>query len=154
MFKLRLNARRSKRFGSVFMGYINRSTSWCILWSVSLLISISSTEWTLNLYRKFKFKISHIQILGFWLQHVSDALLFYRVPTMAHDSCIFWLCFFFQMTPHVFLVDFVVLPPEHGRNVTEFWGWDAHEAQLRCPDGVSGDIGGYSSRKGLKPKFY
>ena len=44
--------------------------------------------------------------------------------------------FFFPMPPHVPLVDFVVLPPVHGRNVTDFWGWDAHEAQLRCPDGV------------------
>ena len=33
-------------------------------------------------------------------------------------------------------VDFVVLPPGHGKSVTGFWGWDAHEAQLRCPDGV------------------
>ena len=33
-------------------------------------------------------------------------------------------------------VEFVVLPPEHGRSVTDFWGWDAHEAQLRCPDDV------------------
>ena len=33
-------------------------------------------------------------------------------------------------------VDFVVLPPGHGRSVTDFWGWVAHEAQLRCPDGV------------------
>ena len=33
-------------------------------------------------------------------------------------------------------VDFVVLPPGHGRSVTEFSGWDAHEAQLRRPDGV------------------
>ena len=33
-------------------------------------------------------------------------------------------------------VDFVVLPPGHGRSVTDFWGWDAHEAQLRCSDGV------------------
>jgi hypothetical protein len=33
-------------------------------------------------------------------------------------------------------VEFVVLPPGHGRSVTNFWGWDAHEAQLRCPDGV------------------
>ena len=32
--------------------------------------------------------------------------------------------------------DFVVLSPGHGRSVTDFWGWDAHEAQLRCPDGV------------------
>jgi hypothetical protein len=33
-------------------------------------------------------------------------------------------------------VDFVVPPPGHGRRVTDFWGWDAHEAQLRCPDDV------------------
>ena len=33
-------------------------------------------------------------------------------------------------------VDFVVLPPGCGDSVTDFWGWDAHEAQLRCPDGV------------------
>jgi hypothetical protein len=39
-------------------------------------------------------------------------------------------------------MDFVVFPPGHGSSVTEFWGWDAHEAQLRCPDDVSRDIGG------------
>jgi len=42
---------------------------------------------------------------------------------------------FYPMPSHV-LVDFVVLPPGHGRRVTDFWGWDAHEAQLRCPDNV------------------
>ena len=62
--------------------------------------------------------------------------------------------FFFQCHHMSFLVDFVVLPPGHGRNVTDFSGWDAHEAQLRCPDGVSGDIGRCSARRGLKPKFY
>jgi len=55
--------------------------------------------------------------------------------------------------PHV-LVDFVILPPGHGRSVTDFWGWDAHEAQLRCPVYVSGDIGGCSARRAFKPKFY
>ena len=39
-------------------------------------------------------------------------------------------------------MDFMVLPPGYGRGVTDFWGWDAHEAQLRCPDDVIGDIGG------------
>jgi len=58
------------------------------------------------------------------------------------------------MPPHVLLVDFVVLPPGHGRSVTDFSGWDAHEAQLRCPVGVSYDIGGCCARRGLKPKFY
>jgi len=57
------------------------------------------------------------------------------------------------MPPHV-LVNFVVLPPGHGRSVTDFWSWDAHGTQLRCPDDVSGDIGGRSARRALKPKFY
>ena len=29
-------------------------------------------------------------------------------------------------------------PPGCGDSVTDFWGWDAHEVQLRCPDDVSG----------------
>ena len=61
--------------------------------------------------------------------------------------------FFCPMPPHVF-VGFVVLPSGHGSNVTDFWGWDAHEAQLRCPDDVSGDMGGCSAIRALKPKFY
>ena len=50
--------------------------------------------------------------------------------------------------------DFVVFPTRHGRSVTDFSGWDAHEARLRCPDDVCGDIGGYSARRALKPNFY
>jgi len=61
--------------------------------------------------------------------------------------------FFNPMPPHV-LVDFVVLPPGHGRSVTDFWGWDAREAQLRCRDDVSGNIRGCSARRVLKSKFY
>jgi len=61
--------------------------------------------------------------------------------------------FFGPMTPHV-LVDFVVLPPGHDRGVTDFWDWDAHEAQLRCPDDVSGDRGRCIARRALKPKLY
>jgi hypothetical protein len=60
----------------------------------------------------------------------------------------------FFFSPHV-LIDFVVFPPGHGSSVTDFWGWDAHEAQLRCSDDVSGgDIEGWSARSALKPKFY
>ena len=44
------------------------------------------------------------------------------------------MTFFFSH--HMPFADFVVLPPGHGRSVTDFWGWDGHEAQLRCPDGV------------------
>jgi len=58
-----------------------------------------------------------------------------------------YIYFFYPMPPYV-LVDFVVLPSGHGRSVTDFCGWDAHEAQLRCPDDVSGDVGGCSAREG------
>jgi hypothetical protein len=50
------------------------------------------------------------------------------------------------------LMDFVVSHPGCGRSVTDFWGWDPHEAQLRCSDEVDGDI--WSTRRGLKPKLY
>jgi hypothetical protein len=43
--------------------------------------------------------------------------------------------FFSNATTRPF-VDFVVLTPGHGKSVTDFRGWDADEAQLRCPDGV------------------
>jgi hypothetical protein len=33
--------------------------------------------------------------------------------------------------------------------VSDFWGWDAHEAQLRCPDEVECDIWIWSTRMGL-----
>ena len=69
-------------------------------------------------------------------------------------ECTSGKCLFFKSNaPHVIL-DFVVLPPGHGSSVTDFWVWDAHEAQLRCPDDVSGDTGGCSASRALKPKFY
>jgi hypothetical protein len=37
-------------------------------------------------------------------------------------------------------MDSVVSPSGCGRSVTDFQVWDAHEAQLRCPDEVDGDI--------------
>ena len=43
------------------------------------------------------------------------------------------------MPPHV-LMNFRDFPPGCGDSVADFWGWDAHEARLRCPDDVSGDI--------------
>jgi hypothetical protein len=55
---------------------------------------------------------------------------------------------------HMSLMDFVVSPSGCGRSVTEFWGWDAHEAQLRCPGVVDGDIWIWSAGRSLKPKFY
>jgi hypothetical protein len=47
--------------------------------------------------------------------------------------------FFFQCH-HMSLMDSVVSPPGYGRSVTDFLSWDAHEAQLRCPDEVDVDI--------------
>jgi hypothetical protein len=47
------------------------------------------------------------------------------------------------------LMDFVVSPPGCGRSVTDFWGWDAHKAQLRCPDEVDSDTWIWSTSRGL-----
>jgi len=64
-----------------------------------------------------------------------------------------FIIFIYPM-PHMSLTDLVVvLPPGHDRSVTDFSGWDAHEARLRCPDDVNGDIGGCSARRVLKPNF-
>jgi hypothetical protein len=43
------------------------------------------------------------------------------------------------MPPHAH-TDFMVPPLGFGLNVTDFWGWGAHRAQLRCPDYVSDDM--------------
>jgi hypothetical protein len=40
--------------------------------------------------------------------------------------------------PHVH-IHFVVPPPGCGQSVTDFWGWGAHRAQLRCTDDKSDD---------------
>ena len=37
-------------------------------------------------------------------------------------------------------MNFRGFPPGCGDSVANFWGWDAHEARLRCPDDVSGDM--------------
>jgi len=37
-------------------------------------------------------------------------------------------------------MNFRSFPPGCGDSVADFWGWDAHEARLRCPDDVSGDM--------------
>jgi hypothetical protein len=62
--------------------------------------------------------------------------------------------FFSLQCHHMSLMDFMVSPPGCGRSVTDLWGWDAHEAQLRCPDEVDGDIWIWSTRRSLRPKFY
>ena len=42
--------------------------------------------------------------------------------------------------PPPFLMNFVVFPPGCGDSVADIWGWDAREAQLRCPSDLSGDM--------------
>ena len=42
--------------------------------------------------------------------------------------------------PPPVLTNFMVFPFGCGDSVADFWGWDAHEAQLHCPNGVSGDM--------------
>ena len=37
-------------------------------------------------------------------------------------------------------MNFRGFPPGCGDSVADFWGWDACEARLRCPDDVSGDM--------------
>ena len=44
-----------------------------------------------------------------------------------------------QMPPHI-LMNFCGFPPGCGDSVADYWGWDAHEKRLRCPDDVSGDM--------------
>jgi hypothetical protein len=56
---------------------------------------------------------------------------------------------FFCQCHRMSLMDFVVSPPGCGQSVTDFWGWDAHEAQLRCPDDVDGGIRIWSTGRGL-----
>jgi hypothetical protein len=59
----------------------------------------------------------------------------------------FYLFILFFQCHHMSLMEFVVSPPGCGRSVTDFWDWDTHEAQLRCPDEVDSDI--WSIRRGL-----
>jgi hypothetical protein len=46
---------------------------------------------------------------------------------------------FSPLPPHVH-IDFTVPSPGCGRSVTDFWGWGAPRAQLRCSDDVSDDM--------------
>ena len=85
---------------------------------------------------------------------ISENNLFGKFIGYGKRESVVKLFFFFYPMPHMSLTDFVVFPPGLGRSVTDFSGWDAHEARLRCPDDASGDIGGCSARRPLKPNFY
>ena len=71
-----------------------------------------------------------------------------REPYLSLLSC--WLgCFFFPMPPHV-LMNFRGFPPGCGDSVADFWGWDAHEARLRCSGWLGCKIVNYKIIKCLK----
>ena len=53
------------------------------------------------------------------------------------------------MPPPV-LTNFVVFPPRYGDIVANFWGSGAHEARLRCPNDVSGDIYTECNRRNVR----
>jgi len=76
----------------------------------------------------------------------------YIITAYSHIYIYTYICECMRTCIYIFF-DFVVFPPGHGRRVTDFWVWDAREVRLRCPDEVSGDIGGCSARRALKPKF-
>ena len=44
-----------------------------------------------------------------------------------------------------------LLPPGCGWSVTDFWGWDAQQARLRCPDENDGEMRGESEVPGEWP---
>jgi hypothetical protein len=90
---------------------------------------------------------STTQRVSHWCPSPSNSLLKWIIH-FCHSSFITLDFFFLPMPPHV---------PYGLRgllsSVTEFWGWGAHEAQLRCPDEVDGDIWIWSTGRGLKPKL-
>jgi hypothetical protein len=77
---------------------------------------------------------------------ISQQTAVYLLDSIGKSCC-------FPMSPHA-RHRLCGLPPGRGWSVTDFWGWNAHEAWLCCPDQVDGDIWIWSTRRGLKPKFY
>ena len=62
-----------------------------------------------------------------------DITIIFFVITLKYNMLCYVRNVFLVQCHHMSFVD---LPPGHGRSVTDFWSWDAHKAQLRCPDGV------------------
>jgi hypothetical protein len=85
--------------------------------------------------------------------------MFWATTTLRHVSILRDTCLSIRQIPpsqchHMSLMEFVVSPPGCGRRVTDFRFREAHKAQLPCSDEADGDIWIYSTRRGLKPKFY
>ena len=99
-----------------------RSSVQCTIWLSSGSSIRTLLRYCLNDYQMVPVALILLVSLLFY---IPQRIYYYYPPTQCH---------------HMSFVDFVVLPPQHGRSVTDFWGWDAHEARLRCPDDVSGDM--------------
>jgi hypothetical protein len=65
-----------------------------------------------------------------------------KLGTMGYHIII--IIFFLIQSHHTSILDFVVSLLV----VAEVWGWDAHEALLRCPDEVDSDIYEYGVPEG------
>jgi hypothetical protein len=97
-----------------------------------------------------------IWYLDYWNIHIISQF-HESFVIMLTSLCDRWVSNSERVSPqshHMSPMDLVVSPPGCGRSVTYFLDWDAHEAQLHCPDEVGGDIWIWSTRSGLKPKFY
>jgi hypothetical protein len=84
--------------------------------------------------------ISYISILVVSLNLLSTQSPIFDLPLHIPGLLLSNSWYIFFLIPPQVHTNFRVPPPGYGGSVTDFWGWDAHEAQLRCPDGVRGDI--------------
>ena len=108
------------------------------MWLLSLFVRPDDDRMTvetccpswLSYVNKSMYCHADVHFIVFYLLALRDA--FCKVQS-SKQNCVFKINFFFLQCHHMSFVDFVVLPPGHGRSVTNVWGWDAHEGQLSCP---------------------
>jgi hypothetical protein len=134
-----------------------------IFWTGSFrLLSVSTdAHWDLGSIRDRKNNYSALETIVngeiSWLKLTQNTV---KLKTYLTSKCICFYSrcyvdfmstedFFFFQSHHMSLTDFVVSPPDCSWSVTDVWVWDAHEAQLRCPDEVVGDIWIWGTRRGL-----
>ena len=98
-----------------------------------------------------------VAIAMFGVCYVWITLLDFAWRDLIANLCSEYFRIFFlsPQSHHMSLMDFSWFSPSRlWPSVTDFWGWDACDAQLRYADEVYGDIWIWSTRRDLKPKFY